>query len=306
MGGEKMAKSVGNITSLADALAEHGRDAVIMFFVSGHYRQPIQFDDTTMAQAAANVRRVREAARRLVPGPSPRRPGAAQGALLRRPGRRLQHADGAGRGLRVDPRGQPPRARHRRRRPARDAADPRARQPARRRRGADGEPDAAALRAARAAARPPAPRATSPRPIGCATSWPRRAGRCATPPTGRSSCASIRERRDRPLRAQPDPRGAAGRPAPGAPRVGHPRGGRRAVAARRRRARGARARTSPRARGARRTRACAPRSAPTPTSTRPSCSSAPTRSSSCSTSSRTPRTSGRSAARPSAWAPTAW
>jgi cysteinyl-tRNA synthetase len=71
MGGEKMAKSVGNITSLADALDEHGRDAVIMFFASGHYRQPIQFDETTMAQAAANVRRVREAARRLVPGPSP-------------------------------------------------------------------------------------------------------------------------------------------------------------------------------------------------------------------------------------------
>jgi cysteinyl-tRNA synthetase len=71
MGGEKMAKSVGNITSLADALAEHGRDAVIMFFVAGHYRQPIQFDETTMAQAAANVRRVREAARRLAPGPSP-------------------------------------------------------------------------------------------------------------------------------------------------------------------------------------------------------------------------------------------
>jgi cysteinyl-tRNA synthetase len=71
MGGEKMAKSLGNITSLADALAEHGRDAVIMFFVAGHYRQPIQFDDTTMAQAAANVRRVREAARRLAPGPSP-------------------------------------------------------------------------------------------------------------------------------------------------------------------------------------------------------------------------------------------
>jgi cysteinyl-tRNA synthetase len=71
MGGEKMAKSVGNITSLVDALAEHGRDAVIMFFVAGHYRQPIQFDETTMAQAAANVRRVREAARRLAPGPSP-------------------------------------------------------------------------------------------------------------------------------------------------------------------------------------------------------------------------------------------
>jgi cysteinyl-tRNA synthetase len=71
MGSDKMSKSLGNITSLADALAEHGRDAVIMFFVGGHYRQPIQFDETTMAQAAASVRRVREAARRLVPGPSP-------------------------------------------------------------------------------------------------------------------------------------------------------------------------------------------------------------------------------------------
>jgi cysteinyl-tRNA synthetase len=71
MGGEKMAKSVGNITSLADALAEYGRDALIMFFVGGHYRQPIQFDEGTMAQATANVRRLREAARRLAPGPSP-------------------------------------------------------------------------------------------------------------------------------------------------------------------------------------------------------------------------------------------
>ena len=71
MGGEKMAKSVGNITSLADALQEYGRDAVIMFFAGGHYRQPIQFDESTMAQATANVRRIREAARRLTPGPSP-------------------------------------------------------------------------------------------------------------------------------------------------------------------------------------------------------------------------------------------
>jgi cysteinyl-tRNA synthetase len=71
MGREKMAKSVGNITSLADALADYGRDAVLMFFVGGHYRQPIQFEESTMAQAAANVRRLREAARRLAPGPSP-------------------------------------------------------------------------------------------------------------------------------------------------------------------------------------------------------------------------------------------
>jgi cysteinyl-tRNA synthetase len=71
MGGEKMAKSVGNIASLPDVLEAHGRDALIMFFVGGHYRQPVQFDESTLADAGARVRRVREAARRLVAGPSP-------------------------------------------------------------------------------------------------------------------------------------------------------------------------------------------------------------------------------------------
>ena len=71
MGAEKMAKSVGNVSLLHDVLAEHGRDAVIMFFVGGHYRGPLAFDDDAMAQAAARVKRVREAGRRLIDGPSP-------------------------------------------------------------------------------------------------------------------------------------------------------------------------------------------------------------------------------------------
>ena len=71
MGAEKMAKSVGNVALLHAVLAEHGRDAVIMFFVGGHYRGPLAFDEDTMAQAGARVRRVREAGRRLVDGPSP-------------------------------------------------------------------------------------------------------------------------------------------------------------------------------------------------------------------------------------------
>ncbi len=68
---EKMSKSVGNIFVLHEALAAYGRDALIMYFVSGHYRQPIEFDESRLEQAAANVRRVREAARKLSPGPSP-------------------------------------------------------------------------------------------------------------------------------------------------------------------------------------------------------------------------------------------
>src|SRR5919197_4409083 len=71
MGGVKMAKSVGNIASLPDALDVFGRDALILFFASAHYRQPIQFDDAARERAQASVRRIREVARRLVPGPSP-------------------------------------------------------------------------------------------------------------------------------------------------------------------------------------------------------------------------------------------
>ena len=68
---DKMAKSVGNIFVLKDALETYGRDALIMYFVSGHYRQPIEFDDERLTEATARVRRIREAARRLVPGRSP-------------------------------------------------------------------------------------------------------------------------------------------------------------------------------------------------------------------------------------------
>jgi len=71
MGAEKMAKSVGNVALLHEVLEAYGRDAVIMLFVNAHYRGPMAFDDDAMAQAAARVKRVREAGRRLVDGPSP-------------------------------------------------------------------------------------------------------------------------------------------------------------------------------------------------------------------------------------------
>jgi cysteinyl-tRNA synthetase len=71
LGSEKMAKSVGNIALLSEALAEWGRDALVLFFLSGHYRQPLQFDDAAREQAQASVRRLREAGRRVVPGASP-------------------------------------------------------------------------------------------------------------------------------------------------------------------------------------------------------------------------------------------
>jgi cysteinyl-tRNA synthetase len=67
----KMAKSEGNIFLLHEALDTFGRDALIMYFASGHYRQPVEFDEERLEQAGTSVRRVREAARRLSPGASP-------------------------------------------------------------------------------------------------------------------------------------------------------------------------------------------------------------------------------------------
>ena len=67
----KMAKSVGNIFVLHDALAAYGRDALIMYFCGGHYRQPVEFDEERLTEAAARVQRIREASRRLVQGSSP-------------------------------------------------------------------------------------------------------------------------------------------------------------------------------------------------------------------------------------------
>jgi cysteinyl-tRNA synthetase len=66
--GEKMAKSVGNITPLHEALEQHGRHVVVMYLIGGHYRQPLAFSDTALEQAARRVQRVRDALRRLEPG----------------------------------------------------------------------------------------------------------------------------------------------------------------------------------------------------------------------------------------------
>jgi cysteinyl-tRNA synthetase len=67
----KMSKSVGNIFLLHQALDAYGRDALIMYFCGGHYRQPVEFDDERLTEARARVERIGEAARRLAPGPSP-------------------------------------------------------------------------------------------------------------------------------------------------------------------------------------------------------------------------------------------
>jgi cysteinyl-tRNA synthetase len=58
-GGEKMSKSEGNIFQLKEALDRYGREAVVAYLVSGHYRQPLAFGELPMEEAVARVERLR-------------------------------------------------------------------------------------------------------------------------------------------------------------------------------------------------------------------------------------------------------
>jgi cysteinyl-tRNA synthetase len=62
---EKMAKSVGNVTLLGDALDRHGRDALLMYFLRGHYRQPLAYSDEFVEEAGRAVERIANFARSL-------------------------------------------------------------------------------------------------------------------------------------------------------------------------------------------------------------------------------------------------
>ncbi|MDP9293479.1 MAG: cysteine--tRNA ligase, partial [Actinomycetota bacterium] len=67
----KMAKSEGNIRGLAAALDEVGRDALILYFAAGHYRQPLAYSRERLDEAARSAERIRDAGRRVVAGESP-------------------------------------------------------------------------------------------------------------------------------------------------------------------------------------------------------------------------------------------
>jgi cysteinyl-tRNA synthetase len=60
-GGDEMHKSLGNDVSLRNVLDTWGREAVLVFFLSGLWRKPIEFSDETMAQAVARRDTLRNA-----------------------------------------------------------------------------------------------------------------------------------------------------------------------------------------------------------------------------------------------------
>ena len=55
LAGEKMSKSVGNIVSLREALDEWGSETLLIYFLGGHWRKPLEYSDEVLEQAAAQA-----------------------------------------------------------------------------------------------------------------------------------------------------------------------------------------------------------------------------------------------------------
>ena len=58
--GEEMHKSVGNDVSLRTALDRWGRETLLTFFLTGHWRKPLEYTDATLESAAARAEGFRE------------------------------------------------------------------------------------------------------------------------------------------------------------------------------------------------------------------------------------------------------
>ena len=97
--GEKMSKSLGNLVTIDEFLAQHGPDVLRLVIVGSGYRKPLAFNDDVVADGDA---RPRAAARRVATGVRQRdvRPGgrcvggagdAGAHRLRSGDGRRLQH-----------------------------------------------------------------------------------------------------------------------------------------------------------------------------------------------------------------------
>ncbi|MFO7570991.1 MAG: cysteine--tRNA ligase [Gaiellaceae bacterium] len=60
LGGAEMHKSIGNDVSLRNVLDTWGREAALVFFLTGHWHGPIDFSDDVMEQAGARAEGFRE------------------------------------------------------------------------------------------------------------------------------------------------------------------------------------------------------------------------------------------------------
>ena len=63
IGGDKMSKSLGNFTTLEEAIARFGGEVVRFYFVRTHYRSPVNFSEAGLVDAASGLERLHNAMR---------------------------------------------------------------------------------------------------------------------------------------------------------------------------------------------------------------------------------------------------
>lgn len=61
LSGEKMSKSLGNLITIDEFLADHPADALRLLIFAGHYRKPVVFNDETIGAAERALERLRSA-----------------------------------------------------------------------------------------------------------------------------------------------------------------------------------------------------------------------------------------------------
>ena len=71
LGDAEMHKSLGNVVTLQNALATWGRETLLLFYATGHWRKPLDFTDETLGSAAARAEGFRDVFR------SPSQPGGS-------------------------------------------------------------------------------------------------------------------------------------------------------------------------------------------------------------------------------------
>jgi cysteinyl-tRNA synthetase len=63
LAGEKMSKSLGNVISLHEALDRWGRETLLVYFMTAHWRKPMDLSSEVMEQAASQTETLRNAFR---------------------------------------------------------------------------------------------------------------------------------------------------------------------------------------------------------------------------------------------------
>ncbi|MFO3795812.1 MAG: cysteine--tRNA ligase, partial [Anaerolineales bacterium] len=78
LGGEKMSKSLGNLVTIEEFLAEHEGDVMRMIVLNGSYRAPLSFTPETIEAAEKGLERLRSALRPAAPSAAGLAPQAAE------------------------------------------------------------------------------------------------------------------------------------------------------------------------------------------------------------------------------------